>query len=325
MGDCTLSAWLWQCVEERKMTLSRGMALAWAASLLAGSLLVADTAQAGRRHGCNNACAVPACTTAEYAAPCVAPQPVTVTKTIMVPQTVYETMTVPVTVYKPVTKTKTVTVYRDVPQTREVKRMVTQYVHVPKTRTETYVVCTPTWKEVTRDVVVNTYETVAKEGVRQVCRPVMTTETRTICKDMGAYECRSYVDCCGCTRTCQVWVPNVVQQEVQIQVCRQEVVNVPFTYNVTVCKPVTQTKTFRVQEMVQEQKTREVNFTVCEAQQVEKTFTETYCQRVAEERTINYVVNEASTEQREVKVAKCIMVPKEVTYTIYPNGCTTCK
>jgi hypothetical protein len=34
-------------------------------------------------------------------------------------------------------------------------------------------------------------------------------------------------------------------------------------YNVTVCRPVTQTKTFKVCEMVQETKSREVNYTVC--------------------------------------------------------------
>ena len=49
-------------------------------------------------------------------------QPQTVTKTIMVPETVYETMTVPVTVYKPVNRTRTITVYRNVPQSREVNR-----------------------------------------------------------------------------------------------------------------------------------------------------------------------------------------------------------
>ena len=32
------------------MTCSRGLALVWAASMVVGTLLVADTAQAGRRH-----------------------------------------------------------------------------------------------------------------------------------------------------------------------------------------------------------------------------------------------------------------------------------
>ena len=306
------------------MKFSFGMALMGAASMLA-SLFVADSAQAGRRHhGCST-CAVPVYAPAECAAPAPAPEPVTVTKTIMVPETVYETMTVPVTVYKPVTKTKMVTVYRNVPQTREVKRMVTQYVHVPKTRTENYVVCTPTWKEVTKDVVVNVAETVTKNGVRRVCRPTIVTETRTVCRDMGAYECRSYVDCCGCCRTCQVWVPNVVKQDIEVQVCKHEVVEEPYSYNVTVCKPVTQTKTFKVQEMVRETKSRDVNYTVCEAQQVEKTFTENFCERVAEQKEVSYTECVAETVQREVKVAKCILVPKTVTYQIYPNGCNTCK
>jgi hypothetical protein len=208
---------------------------------------------------------------------------VTVTKTIMVPQTVYETMTVPVTVYKPVTRTKTVTVYRNVPRTREVTRAVTEYVNVPKTRTETYTVCTPTWKEVTKDVTVMVPSVETREGVRRVCKPVMTTETRTVCKDMGGYECRTYTDCCGCTHTCKVWVPNVVKQEIQVPVCRHQVSEEAYTYNVNVCKPVTEAKTFKVCEMVREEKTREVQFVLCEARQVDKTFTEHFCERVAEE------------------------------------------
>jgi len=305
------------------MSRVHGLALAWAAVFVAGGLLVAAPAQAGRRHhGCAPSCA-PACAPAANCA-VPAPEPITVTKTIMVPQTVYETMTVPVTVYKPVTKTKMITVYRNVPQTREVKRMVTEYSQVPKTRTETYVSVTPTWKEVTKDVTVMVNSVEAREGVRRVCKPVMTTETRTVCKDMGAYECRTYVDCCGCCRTCKVWVPNVVQEQVQVQVCKHQVSEEAYTYNVNVCKPVAQTKTFKVCEMVRENKTREVSYTECQANQVEKTFTETYCERVAEQKEVSYTVCEAVTEQREVRVAKCVMTPKEVTYTYYPQvngGC----
>ncbi|QDU25129.1 hypothetical protein ETAA8_01900 [Anatilimnocola aggregata] len=304
-----------------------GLNLALSATLLAGGLFATDTAQAGRRHqrGCASACNE-GCATAECAVDASAPQPETVTRTIMVPQTTYETMTVPVTVYKPVTKTKMVTVYRMVPQTREVKRMMTEYVNVPQTRTETYVSVTPTWKEVQKDVTVMVPTTESREAVRRVCKPVMSTETRTVSRDQGAYETRTHTDCCGCIRTCKVWVPNVVQEEVEVPVCRHQVSEEAYTYNVTVCKPETQTKTFKVCEMVREDKTREVQFVETQAKQVEKTFTESFYERVAEEKEVSYVEREAVTEQREVQVAKCVMVPKEVTYTHSPHGsCRSCR
>jgi hypothetical protein len=204
-------------------------------------------------------------------APAPAPEPVTVTKTIMVPQMVYEAMTISVPVYKPVTRTRMVTVYRNVPQTREVKRTFTEYVNVPQTRTETYVSVTPTWKDVTKDVTVMVPSVESREGTRRVCKLVMATENRTVCRDQGSYEARTYTDCCGCTRTCNVWVPNIVHEEVPVQVCRPQVSEETYTYNVQVCKPVTQTQTFKVCEMVREDKTREVTFVSVQPKQVEKT------------------------------------------------------
>lgn len=313
-----------------------GLTLAWSA-LLIGSLVMVNPAEAGRRHrgcghgggsygggsGCNTGYDA-GCNTAGYApaadyAPAPAPEPITVTKTIMVPQTVYETMTVTVPVWKPVTRTKTITVYRNVPKTRDITRTVTEYVNVPQTRTETYFVNVPTWKEVTRDVTTMVPEMEAREGTRRVCRPVMVTENRTVCRDQGSYESRTYTDCCGCSRTCNVWVPNMVQEEVPVQVCKPEISEETYTYHVRVCKPVTESRTFKVCEMVREEKSREVQFVSVEAKQVEKTFTQNYVERVAEEKEVNYVENVQETQERQVRVAKQVMVPKEVTYTYYPN------
>ena len=304
---------------------THGLAWAAAVALLAAGTMV-GTAEAGRRHrGCgasySNGCGASynsGCATDYAAAP--APQPETVTKTIMVPETYYETITVPVSVWKPVTKTKTITVHSRVPRTREVNRTVTEYVNVPQTRTETFYTMKPTWKEVSRDVTIMVPTNEEREGRRMVCKPVMVTETRRVCRDQGGYETRSYTNCCGCVKTCQVWVPNIVTEDVEVQVCRPQMETETFTYNVTVCKPQTETRTFKVCEMVREENTRDVQFVSVEAKQVEKTFTENYFENVAEEKEISYVENVQETSQREVQVAKTRMVPKEVTYTVYPNG-----
>lgn len=306
------------------MSRVHGLTLACSA-LVIGSLVMVNPAEAGRRHrgcrsggGCDTGCAP----TVDCVSQTPAPEPVTVTKTIMVPQTVYETMTVSVPVWKPVTRTKTITVYRNVPKTRDVTRTVTVYVNVPQTRTETYFVNMPTWKDVTRDVTIMVPSVEEREGTRRVCKHVMVTENRNVCRDQGSYETRTYTDCCGCSRTCKVWVPNIVQEEVSVQVCKPEISEETYTYHVRVCKPVTEQRTFKVCEMVREEKSREVQFVSVEAQQVEKTFTEHYSERVAEEQEVSYTENVQETQERQVKVAKCQMVPKEVTYTYYPNqGC----
>lgn len=295
----------------------RKFAPIWVAAVIACGMFATSEAQAGRRW-CQ-ACPPVAC-----AQPCAAPAvetaaPQTITKKVMVPVVTYKTMTVPVVVYKPVTKTKTVTLYKMVAEKVEVKKMVTVMVPETKTRTEEYVVCTPEWKEVSRDVTVMVPTTETKSGVRKVCKPVMVTETRMVCKDEGAWQCKSYVDNCGCTRTCKVWVPSIVKMEVPMTVCKMTMVEEPYTCEVTVCKPTVKTITEKVCSYKRETKSREVSYTVCSPKEVEKTFYQTVCKKVPFEKEVSYCEMEAVNETREVQVPETTMVEKEVTYTV--GGC----
>lgn len=236
----------------------------------------------------------------------------------MVPQVSYKMVTVPVTVCKPVARTKTITVYRDLPETKEVRRMVTVMVPQTKTRTEHYQVRTPEWKDVTRNVTVMVPTPVTKTGVRTYCKPVLETQMRTVCRDCGHFECSTCVDACGRCQTQRVWVQNVVRQEIPVTVCRTEMVQEPYSCTVMVCKPVMQTKTERVCTMKVETKTREVPYTVCVARQEEKVCHVTVCKRVAEDKVIHYTEMVRTVENQQRQVCVTTMVPKVVTCVV---GC----
>lgn len=302
-------------------------------------------------------------------APAVACGPTTVEKTVYVPTWITQTRTIQQTCYRPERRERTVTVYRCVPETRAVERRYTVMVPQVRTKTQTYTVCVPVWNEVQRPyrVCVPSYENVQQQytvlvphretrtATRTVCQMVPKTVTYTVCRNRGHWENRPYQRPCyscghqcgtcgacgGCgTITCmrRVWVPNIVQEQVQRTVYRPQYSKQPYQYQVVVCRPETRTRTVRVcryhtetrSRTVRvcsyrtEQRQREVRYTVCVPQQRVKTLQLTSYRRVAEQKTVPYTVMVPYQTTKEVPVRVCQMVPKTITVPCAPycgSGC----
>ena len=152
-----------------------------------------------------------------------------VEKTVMVPHTEFEERTITCVEYRPEQREKTVTVYRQVPVTKQVTKTCTIMVPEKRVRQEEFTVCKPVWETATRNYTVMVPHQVERSGTRRVCKYETVTETRTVCEDQGCFQC----DGCGC----KVWVPKIVKREVPVQVCRPTYVDEPYTYVETVCKP----------------------------------------------------------------------------------------
>jgi hypothetical protein len=291
-----------------------------------------------------------------------------VQKTVYRPQSVTETRTVMVTEYTQEQREGTRTVYRCVPEQQEVQRSCTVMVAEVRTKTVPVTYCKPVCRQVERQyavqvpymtqeerqytVMVPHVET--RQGVRQVCTWVEEEVTKTVCRDHGHWEvkmvevpcysgsrfCRRRIccdPCCVSVRTvCQrVWVPNVVEEEVTVTVCRPQMVEEPYEYQVTVCKPevrtcmvnVCKTRTEMVTRMVKvveyEQVTteRQVCYTVCVPQ--ERTWTEmvTTYRQVAEEVPYTYTVCVPHQVEREVQVQVCQMIAETIDVPVCPVTC----
>jgi hypothetical protein len=238
----------------------------------------------------------------------------------MVPQVSYKTITVPDVIYRPEVRQQTVQVCRLIPETQMVN--TTGMICVPerRTATETYTVCHPVFENVNRQITVNVPYTETRQGVRTVCKPVAVQGTRTVCRDAGNWTTQSYVDCCGCTRTCQTWAPKMVTEQVPVTVYKPQMSQEPYTYTVVVCRPEQRAITDRIAKPVYETKTREVNYYVPVAKQVERQVPQTTFRQVTEDKVVNYTVMVPQRIDRQVTVPVCTMVPKQVTYTVPPCG-----
>jgi hypothetical protein len=145
-----------------------------------------------------------------------------VQKTIYVPQWSTETRTVTCTEYRNEVRTRTYNVARQVPRTKQVTDTITVYntekrsreeaysVRTPITRTvqqsynvtvptyrdvvRTYNVKVPVWSEVDQPYTVNVPHQETREGMRQVAQYVPEVQNRTVCRDIGHWECRTVVN-----------------------------------------------------------------------------------------------------------------------------------
>ena len=297
------------------MKTSRFLSLAVAALFL--GLNVAPTWAGPRHHRHHGCCGCAACVPVADCVPC---QPQLVTKTIMVPETYYETEMVAVTVCRPEYHDETVTVMRRVPEVRQVSMVCT--VMEPRTDVRTVAYCVPiiNWRTVTREVPVRVPYTEMRQGVRTIPKLVRETVMTTVCRDAGHYECRTYVDCCGCVHTCQVWVPRKVLEQVPVEVCRTEYEEQPYSYPVLLCRTEMRTMQQQVRDVHMETRTKEVPYTYCVPRQVEKLVNQTYFRCVPEEKVVRRMVMVPQVEHRPVPVCRTRMVPKEITCLLYA-GC----
>ena len=157
---------------------------------------------------------------------------------------------------------------------------------------------------------------VAVASVRQVCyrtcRMARRARRLSSCCSPCTVACETACSPCTTTQVCKVWVPNVVEQEVEVTVMKHELVEEPCEYTVTTCVPETRTKTVKVCRMEYEDRTKEVSYTVCVPETRSKTLTYTSYQCQPEEKTVTCTVMVPHEVEREVQVCVCRMVPKTV-------------
>jgi hypothetical protein len=251
-----------------------------------------------------------------------APTTQVITKTVMVPQMTYKTFTVPDVVCRPEVHQKTVQVCRLVPETTMATCRMCVLVPEQRRKTVTYTACRMTFEDVVSNVTVMVPHREVKQATRTVCKPVETQEMQTVCKDNGHWDTKSFVDCCGCTRTYQCWVPNIVTEQVAVTVWKSQLVEVPYSYEVVVCQPEVRQITQRVAKPVYETQNREIVCTVAVPKLVEKQVPRTNYKPVVENKVVNCTVMVPVKVERQVTVPVCTMVPKQVTYTV--PVCQTC-
>jgi hypothetical protein len=322
-------------------------------SIIALATVLGESASAGRHRWCYSDC-IP-CGSAW--SDCEV-QYQTVEKTIYVPEVTWETRQEEVRVCKPEVRQVPYTVMKQVVELKPVTREYTVMEAQQRVRVENYTVCKPVMRSAERQVTVMEPEQQVREGVHRYCKPVQVEEMVTVCRDRGHYEERQVaVECgsrcghCGCrsrcghcggngccdscgapaVTVCRVWVPNIVEEQQPRLVWRTKMVEEPYQYQVTVCKPVVKNVTEQVCDIEREQKSREVPYTICVPKVVSKTEEVRVCRYVPEEQMREITVMVPSTEMREVRVPVCKMVPKVITcripvpvYQQSSGGCWGC-
>jgi YTV protein len=318
-------------------------------------------------------------------APCVR----TEQRTVLVPELVTEYRKVPATEIRREEREREVIVYKDVPETvqrtrtftvlerqvrshqetytvpkpvlKNVEQTYTVCVPYTETRTRTCTVLKPVYKEVEHKYTVSVPYCEKRTGMRTICRSVPVTRIRTVCVDQGHWELRPACPVCkpygpraaAPVAVCKtrVWVPNLVQKQVAYTVDTIQTVQVPYEYQVTLCRPEIRTRTEKVCtlvptqesypyevhltrtenrsrtvqicEYVPEERTRTVNETVCVPRQKTESYTETVYRRVAEKQIRKETVCVPVCTTREVPVRVCRLVPKtvEVQVAMQPVYC----
>ncbi|MBW3598795.1 MAG: hypothetical protein KY475_16155 [Planctomycetes bacterium] len=195
------------------------------------------------------------------------------------------------------------TVYAPQVVTEEREITVVRYEKQVHEREVTVQRCVATPRHVEKEYTVMVPYRVQKEGVRRVCRPVPVEHTfrvtvdrghyETVCHQAPAYGCGyggcyaggcGYGGCAPRTYCCKKWIPNIVQEERSCMVLKPHYEDVPYTYYVTACRPVTKVARYTVM---------------------------TY-DYVPEQRTVQYCTVIPVREQKTVPVQVCRYVPKQV-------------
>lgn len=158
---------------------------------------------------------------------------------------------------------------RLVPELEWVSTVATVMVPERRTRMETYTECRMICETVVRDVTVMVPHSEVRHGTRTICKPVPVETTKVVRKDVGHWDTKGCVDCYGCKQTCQVWMPQIVSEEVPVTVWQPRFVEEPHSYDAIVCRGEVKQITERVAKPVYETKTREVSYYVTVPKQVE--------------------------------------------------------
>lgn len=243
----------------------------------------------------------------------------TVTKTIMVPTTVLETRQTQAVEYRDESRERSLTVYEQVPETKQVTTQETVLVPETRHRTETYTVRIPTVRNVPQNVTVQSFETEKRIGTRRITRVVPGTEIRTV--TIGGEVIRKGVTSEDGGVKVQSTVVGGCTKQMAVPVMKRQIVEQTYEYDVQVARPTvstrmvqqteyhTETRTRSVPEVVQVQKVQTHTHDVTEMKSVPRQKVETYTERVP------HVVT------KEIQVPVTRMVPRTVTeqvpYTTY--------
>ena len=175
-----------------------------------------------------------------------------------------------------------------VPVTRQVTETYQVQVPTYKTVTTNYTVCVPVWTDKTEQCTVWVPTCETRQGTRCETHCVPVKETCMRCVDKGHWEDRPVAGLRSLrqlrpgpeVQTVRCWVPNWVNEPVEVTVNKLETVQVPCTYQVQVCKPQTETCTVKV----------------CHYESQVRTCTHQVCEYHCETRTRTCTVTECKLE-----------------------------
>lgn len=244
-------------------------------------------------------------------------------KTIYVPQWVTETRTCKETRYRTEVQEKECVTYKCVQVTKQVPCERTVWVREKRNEVQTFEVDTPVvkWVDQKYHEYVPGTKTVTKYRTRTECRPV--TVKKVVCEDQGHYEQREVETCDAkgvkSTRVCQVWVPKIVEREVEVTENQMVEIKEPYTCEVTVCVPVERTRRVKVWETKTETKTVNHPYeTVVPKTRVEMV---TVCvtEKVPATKVVPVEVCVPYTVDVEKQVRVCKMVPKTIRIPVCGN------
>lgn len=271
--------------------------------------------------------AIPSCQ------PCMpACQTQLVERKILVPTTVMENQTVKVTKFRPETRAQTVTVYRQVPETREVPQQYTVLVPEQRTRTVTRIVQREVVRNVEQPYAVMVPYQEQRQAFRTVTRMVPIPETRVVYRAGGRWETRvlgvpymtAYGGCTPCPPqpcTTRVWVPEVIRQPVTVTTMKPVVEREPYNHTVTLFRPETRSRMIQVRECVPEQVSHQETFTVQVPQTQTRMVQVTEYRTVPEQQQQQCTVMVPYEEDVQVQVPVCRMVEQTVTTPV--QTCST--
>jgi hypothetical protein len=318
--------------------------------------------------------------------PAGAPVPELVTKTIFVPCMTTETRTIHDTEPRFEKRTREVTVTRYVPEKRTQCYEETVYDYKVLTKTVTETRCKAVVKQEPRtrtfyipeihlrpvtetvfrpvtELIPKTFpilveETEWREGLKTICDLVTEKVIRKVHRDEGHWEtiktrCPTGCGEHGCGETAcverKVWVPRLVEHDVEMDCFRCEHRQVPYHYEITVIRPqmrtelvpvvhvepltvtrdeeyvvpvrVTRTEMVDVVHMVPETVTREVTRTIAVPRKEQRTREYTVFHCVPQRKIEEYSVCVLVPVQRQVQVPVCKMVPQQVQVPACPPLC----
>ena len=234
-----------------------------------------------------------------------------VTKTIMVPTTVLETRQSQSIEYRDEVRERTVTVYEQVP---EVRQVVTEHtVLAPETRhrTETFTVQVPYERSVPETYTVNKVHTETRTSTRQISRCVPSTELRTVITG-GEIVKRSVKSELGGVRA-HLDVVGGNQRQESVTVMRHQIVEQTIAQDVQVTRPETHTRMVTHTDYRNEIRTRPVSETVHVPKVETRTHQVTEMRSVPRQKTETFTVQVPHVVTRQVQVPVTRMVSQQIT------------